>query len=144
MASAQSIAVTRRANLGWLALAACGVLAAVWLLRTFDPNAAGSLFPPCPFRTITGLFCPGCGITRALHALVHFDFARALAMNAMVVLSLPLLALMALQGFSRRAVLPKAVARVVFDGRGWIAAMALFGVLRNVPGFEWLAPGGML
>ena len=144
MASAQPIAVTRRASLPWLALAAVAVLAAVWLLRMFDPNAAGSPFPPCPFRAITGLFCPGCGITRALHALVHFDLARALAMNAMLVLSLPLLAVMVLQGYTGRTLLPRAAARVVFDGRWWIAAMAAFGVLRNVPAFAWLAPGGML
>lgn len=142
MDRAQPFAVSRSAA-GWLAALACAGLAAVWLLRTFDPNTAGSLFPPCPFHAITGLFCPGCGITRALHALVHFDLARAFAMNALVVASLPLLAVMVVQGFTQRALLPKSVARVVFDGRWWIGAIVMFGVLRNVPGFEWLAPGGL-
>jgi hypothetical protein len=116
----------------------------IWLLRTFDPSAAGSLFPSCLFHDVTGWYCPGCGITRALHALVHFDLAHAGAMNAMLVLSLPLLAVMAAQGFTQRALLPAAVSRVVFDGRWWIGALLVFGVLRNLPGFEWLAPGGVL
>lgn len=124
-----------------LAAAAVGMLAlGVWLLRTFDPSAAGSLFPSCLFRDLTGWYCPGCGMTRALHALVHFDFARAVAMNVLLVAGLPLLALMGLQGFTRRALLPGAVARVAFDGRWWIGALLVFGVLRNLPGLEWLAP----
>lgn len=129
------------------AIAVAGVVVLVlgaWVLRTFDPGAAGSLFPSCIFHDLTGWHCPGCGITRALHALVHFDLWRALAMNAFVVLSLPLLAVMAAQGFTRRAWLPARVAQVVLDGRWWIAALVVFGVLRNLRGFEWLAPGGML
>ncbi len=124
-------------------IAMCAALGGIWLLRTFDPNTAGSWFPSCLFHDITGWYCPGCGITRALHALVHLDVWRAFTMNALVVLSLPLLALMALQGTMQRRLLPAAVQRVVFDGRWWIGALLVFGVLRNLPGFEWLAPGGL-
>lgn len=128
-----------------IAVAGLGVMAlGVWLLRTFDPGAAGSLFPSCLFHDVTGWYCPGCGMTRALHALVHFDLVRAVAMNALLVLSLPLLAVMALQGFTQRALLPAAVSRVLFNGRVWIGVLLVFGVLRNLPGFEWLAPGGLL
>lgn len=141
-AAAQPLRAWRPAT---VALGAAGlgvVLVGVWLLRNFDPNAAGSWFPSCVFSDLTGWYCPGCGITRALHALVHFDFARALAMNALLVLSLPVLALMAVHGFMSKPLLPRAVARVLFDGRWWIGALLVYGVLRNLPGFEWLAPGG--
>ena len=127
-----------------LAIAAVGLLAfGVWALRTFDPSMAGSPFPSCLFLTLTGLYCPGCGLTRALHALVHFDFARAMAMNPLIVLSLPLLALMALHGVSGWRVLPAAVARILLNGHYWIAALLVFGVVRNLPWwpFIWLAPG---
>ncbi|MFC5571102.1 DUF2752 domain-containing protein [Lysobacter yangpyeongensis] len=126
-----------------IAVVASGALVGIGLLRAFDPNAAGSWFPSCLFHDLTGLYCPGCGITRALHALVHFDLRRALAMNAFFVLCLPLLAAMTLQGVTARAWLPKAVRRVVFDGRWWIGALLVFGLLRNLPGLEWLAPGGI-
>lgn len=36
----------------------------------------------CPFRAITGLLCPGCGMTRAFCALGHGEFRKALSFNA--------------------------------------------------------------
>jgi hypothetical protein len=134
-----------------LALAGMGTLAVVvgvWVLRVFDPNVAGSFFPPCLFHEFTGLYCPGCGITRALHALVHFDLQRALAMNPLMVVALPLLALMAVHAWtpwrllSPRLLSPR-VERVLFNGYGWIAVLLVYWVLRNLPWwpFAWLAPG---
>ena len=34
-------------------------------------------FIGCPFRIITGIPCPGCGMTRAFTSLFHFDLTRA-------------------------------------------------------------------
>ena len=114
-----------------------------WLLRTFDPNAPGSLFPPCLFRTFTGLYCPGCGITRMLHALAHGDVARAFEMNAMVLAMLPALAVIVANEATARRLLPPALARPLYNARLWLAAVVLFGVLRNLPWppFTALAPG---
>ena len=56
----------------------------------------------------------------------------------------PLLAAMALQGLTSRALLPRGVQRVAFNGRWWIGALLVFGIARNLPGLEWLAPGGAL
>ena len=35
----------------------------------------------CPFRAVTGLPCPTCGLTRAAHSLMRGDLGRALAIN---------------------------------------------------------------
>lgn len=35
----------------------------------------------CPFRLITGLSCPGCGLTRSWVYLMHGDWAAALGAN---------------------------------------------------------------
>ena len=35
----------------------------------------------CPFRSATGLPCPGCGLTRAFCAIGHAEFAAAWAFN---------------------------------------------------------------
>lgn len=51
-------------------------------------------FPKCAFLLLTGLKCPGCGSQRAVHALLHADLASAFAHNALLVLSLPYLALL--------------------------------------------------
>ena len=143
-AVAQPLRAWRPATVALVAAGLGAVLVGVWLLRNFDPTAAGSWFPSCVFHDLTGLYCPGCGITRALHALVHFEFTRALAMNAFLIACLPLLALMAVQGLARKPLMPQGVARVLFDGRWWIVALLVFGVLRNLPGLAWLAPGGAL
>ncbi len=46
----------------------------------------------CPFHQLTGLFCPGCGITTACLALLRGDWAGAAAANWGLTLALPLLA----------------------------------------------------
>jgi len=67
---------------------------AVLLVMLYGHNPAGSsLFPPCPFRAATGgLLCPGCGTLRGLHQLLHGHLGRALALNALMVVSLPFFA----------------------------------------------------
>jgi len=37
----------------------------------------------CPFRALTGLLCPGCGMTRAFCALGHGELLRAFHFNAL-------------------------------------------------------------
>ncbi|MBE6903169.1 MAG: DUF2752 domain-containing protein [Ruminococcaceae bacterium] len=37
---------------------------------------------PCVFYKLTGLYCPGCGNTRAAIALLSFDFPKAFSYNA--------------------------------------------------------------
>lgn len=69
------------------------VLLGAMILFLFDPTRV-PIYPVCSFHTITGLDCPGCGGLRATHALLHGDIAAALHFNAMVVVSVPLLALL--------------------------------------------------
>jgi len=38
---------------------------------------------PCPFNTFWHIYCPGCGGTRAVYALLDFDFLRAVRCNAL-------------------------------------------------------------
>ena len=46
---------------------------------------------PCPFYYITGLQCPGCGISRMMLALARLDFTQALQYNPFIFLTLPIL-----------------------------------------------------
>lgn len=45
----------------------------------------------CLFKNITGHACYGCGITRAIFSLLHFEFATAFAYNKLVVVVAPML-----------------------------------------------------
>ena len=130
---------------GWLLsglVAAAAVGASV--LWHVDPHQAGNPLPPCPSLWLTGLFCPGCGTTRALHALLHGDLPGALAMNPLMVVSLPPVAVLLAQELQ---LLPRAMAPLaqrLGNARVWAVVLIGYGVLRNLPWppFSWLAPGG--
>jgi hypothetical protein len=42
---------------------------------------------PCPIHATTGVFCPGCGSSRAVSALLHGNFPLAFHQNLLLVLS---------------------------------------------------------
>lgn len=48
---------------------------------------------PCVFRAITGYLCPGCGMTRAVVAILDGNFAKAWQYNALSLTLLPVLTL---------------------------------------------------
>lgn len=59
----------------------------------FNPSE-NAIFPKCPFLVLTGWKCPGCGSQRAIHSLLHLDFAGAFEYNILLVTSLPLIAIL--------------------------------------------------
>jgi Protein of unknown function (DUF2752) len=61
--------------------------AAAGFLYLVNPHAH-QVFLPCPFRLITGLYCPFCGGLRMVHDLAHGQVVAALHDDA---LALPLL-----------------------------------------------------
>lgn len=100
--------------------------------------------PPCPLQSTTGLYCPGCGVTRASRALLQGDIAGAMRMNSVAVLLMPLLAFMMAREIAAWA-WQKPEWRPGNGGRWGIVlgvAVVLYGILRNLPGFEFLRPGG--
>ena len=111
------------------------------VLYSFDP-AQYRLYPTCVLHQATGLWCPGCGALRASHQLLHGHVALALRYNALLVLSLPLLAwwaaLVARQGW---CAVPRVRAAWLWTA---LVVVVVFGVLRNVPCTQlaWLAPPG--
>lgn len=50
---------------------------------------SGSFLIKCPFKTVTGLDCPGCGSQRALHSLLHGDFRQAFHFNPLFIAAIP-------------------------------------------------------
>lgn len=66
------------------------ILVGAVYLFVFEPGIAG-FFPKCPFRVATGFTCPGCGITRALHQILHGHFVSAFILNPLFVVLSPFL-----------------------------------------------------
>jgi len=105
----------------WLSIA----LGATYLF-IFEPGKTG-FFPACPFRTLTGFTCPGCGSTRGLHRLLHGDIVSALEFNPLMVLSLPFL-LYALVRCTAAAVSGRPLQRHNLDAKYiWM----LFGIIMS-------------
>lgn len=87
---------------------------------------------PCPFRTITGWLCPGCGITHMLIALIHLDFHTAYLENPFLLLTFPFLIGEIL--YQRYLQLTKQVNPQWNQVLLWLYVIALiiFGILRNL------------
>ncbi|WP_082351870.1 DUF2752 domain-containing protein [Xanthomonas oryzae] len=126
-----------------LAPAALAAGAGVWIFWKFDPNLPGNPFPPCIFHALTGFYCAGCGMTRALHALAHGDLVTATRMNALAVGLLFLLpwAVLWHLGWQPRRLMP--LARLFGSPWLWGTLLPGFWIARNLPWlpFIWLAPG---
>ena len=58
-----------------------GGLALLLLFTFYDPQIWP--FPKCPFKSITGLMCPGCGSQRAIYQTLHGNIGEAMRLNAL-------------------------------------------------------------
>lgn len=117
-----------------------GVAALAATLAVRSPYDSGS-YGFCPFLTVTGHYCPGCGGLRAMHDLLRLDVAAAWDMNPLVVVAVPLvvagwLVWMWRAWRGRPATAPSSGAVVLLA-----AVLLVFTVARNVPVLApWLAP----
>ena len=104
-----------------------------------DPSDR-TVLPPCPFRSLTGLWCPGCGLTRATHHLLHGDVLGALRYNALLPFVLMLITLLWVDWYARstgqRSLLLVRIPR--WAPTAGIAVAVAFAVLRNLPGVDGL------
>ena len=112
-------------------------------LAVLNP-ATVAFLPPCPFHELTGLHCPGCGSTRALHQLLNGHFGAALGLNPLMILSLPFL-LYASISYACRVHLGRALpAPRLGASMGYVlvSIIVAFWILRNIPlpPFSDLAP----
>jgi hypothetical protein len=133
-----------------IALAACACGGASAFLYAVDPNRH-AVYPQCLLYNTTGVYCAGCGATRAIHALLHGRVIEALHDNALFVAALPLLLYVA-GSYALAAWRANTWPEIPVDGRKLarrgiliFLLMAGFMVLRNLPGwpFGWLKPTSM-
>ena len=128
-------------------LVAGGALAASVALHVRDPHEAGS-WGLCPWLLLTGTACPGCGGLRAVNDLTHGDVAAAFSSNALLVVSLPLLAVLWTRSLHSRwrgvaaapGPAPGRPALAAWAGGAALVVVGLFWLVRNLPFAGHLAP----
>lgn len=112
-------------------LLGAAVLLALGLAYAAFASATGLLIP-CPFRTVTGWKCPGCGVSHLCLALLRLDFAAAWAANPGLFCALPVLVVL-LGTEVRRYVSGAAAFR--WEGPlawGLVIWLILWGIVRNL------------
>lgn len=116
-----------------------GIGFAYYLLIQFTPF---HLF--CLFQRITKLACPGCGITHFLVRLLHFDIPGAVQENVavagLILLWGPLLFIRVIwhpKWLQKNGRFERVLAYIC------VVLLLLFGILRNLPGMEFLLPSSM-
>jgi Protein of unknown function (DUF2752) len=137
-----------------LASLACGgaLAVAAVVVAANDPSAAGSHFPGCTFHALTGWWCPGCGLTRGTHHLLHGEVVAALGSNVFTPFVLVAIAatwwVWLSRSFGTQPEWASKVLRWFLDraprwiGPGLLVIVVAYGLVRNigVAPFDVLAP----
>lgn len=95
---------------------------------------------PCIFYKITGLYCPGCGVTRMLFSLINLDFYQAFRYNPLVFILLILyiiyliIKIIVKLLFKKNLKIPQVILNII------IILLILYGILRNIDLFSFLKP----
>lgn len=111
--SGSPVAARARTWLGLPALLTVGV--ALW-----DPARSGG--PPlCPYRFLTGHTCPGCGLTRAIGALVRGRWHEAVTLHPLA----PVVVALVVAGCVGHVLLGDRVRRFVQSPPGYVLVAGL-------------------
>lgn len=111
-----------------------GVILMVLSVYVYFKDPFNGPILPCIFNKITGFYCPGCGMTRAVNSCFKFNFYQALRFNALLFIMPIMLGIyyfLCRMKKNKIATVMLVIMLVVAIG---------YGVLRNLPSFEFLAP----
>ena len=94
-----------------------------------------NLYIPCVFRVITGLKCPGCGITHMIMAACRFDFKSAFSENPLLFVTLPIVGII----YAVKKCYYIKTGTKIKDGKAMrvleyilLALFIIFGIVRNI------------
>mgnify|MGYP002620510642 CR=1 FL=1 len=98
---------------------------------------------PCPFHELTGLYCPGCGSTRCIFALLEGNIYQAFRYNPLVFILLPFVTFYFLYNaylyvYEKKDAIFRKIPSLVYIIL--IIITIGFGIIRNIPYFTFLRP----
>ena len=109
-----------------LVLLAIGLAYVLWVRVT-------GIGIPCLFYTVTGLKCPGCGISRMLLSLLRLDFRAAFRYNPFLLLTSPILMFLLIESdlqYVRNKRRKTILGQVLLWGE--IVGLLAYGIIRNI------------
>jgi hypothetical protein len=118
------------------------VAAGAALLLYFFVEPKNGNLPKCLFHELTNLYCPGCGVQRSFHALLHGHLLTAINYNLLFILFLPFIIYFILAfEFDKKHSRSSFIYKANF-GIAVVIIFVSFWILRNLPfaPFSWLAP----
>lgn len=94
---------------------------------------------PCFFKEVTHLYCPGCGGTRSVIALLHLDLKRAFLCNPTVIY-VGVIFLWCILGFIIRKITGKEIR--ILKPQLWMLIIGIilffgFAILRNIMVYQF-------
>ena len=113
-----------------------GILYAIW-------HRLMNIGIPCIFYKFTNLYCPGCGVTRMLLALLELDFIQAFKSNCFAFLLLPYGILVLIRHYAYVFVKGERYPYKKYHSYILMIILILtfvFGIARNMPSLDFLRP----
>ena len=99
---------------------------------------------PCIFNKITGLFCPGCGITRMFISIIKLEFYQAFRYNSLIFIYLVFIVLSIIYIIFYKLFNKKNKIKNILKFNKFIYTILIitiiFGIIRNINIFSYLKP----
>lgn len=96
----------------------------------------------CVFHEVTGLHCPGCGITRMINSMLKLDFYQAFRYNPFMFVLFPFIIIYGIIKLCElmfdKNILNKKIESIILIIV--LILLIIFGILRNIDLFNFLAP----
>lgn len=109
----------------YLTIFSLGIPYLIWVLLT-------DLRIPCLVYEITGLLCPGCGITRMFASIARFDIKTAFMYNGMAFVLVIIWNVIALLCLTEKIKWVQNKKFLYISFALTVVALTIFGVLRNI------------
>lgn len=106
-------------------------------------NHNHNLIIPCIFNKITGLYCPGCGITRMIFSIFKLEIYQAFRYNPLVFCMVPFILFYFIDMVIKWIKGDNNYLYQKINDKVWLILLIItitFGVLRNIPLFKFLIP----
>lgn len=106
-------------------------LIGIILVKVYNPEEK-SFFIPCMLYKLTGIKCPGCGMTRSVHYLVNGNIKQAIWYNLMLI-PLIVLVIYSLYRYILFLVKNEPIINKLLENllKVFLVIIVLFGVTRN-------------